>query len=123
MSVLLGIHRPRQRTSATLESKVDTLELEVVLANTKSAKKRIRQNEKRGVRNKAVLSRTRTYIKQAFQTIESAEFDAADEAVKTAVREIDRAVSKGVLHPNNGARRKSRLVARLNTLKQKSSEA
>lgn len=88
------------------------------MANTLSAKKRIRQNEKRGARNRAVISRTRTYIKQALQSIEAKEVEAADQAVKVAIREIDRAVSKGVLHPNNGARRKSRLMAKYNALTQ-----
>jgi small subunit ribosomal protein S20 len=91
--------------------------LEEVLANTISAKKRIRQNEKRSVRNRDVVTRSRTYVKRAWMAIDEGDFDIARESVEKAVSELDRAVSKGVIHPNNGARRKSRLMARLNSLK------
>ncbi len=83
------------------------------MANTISAKKRIRQNEKRRVRNKAVRTRTRSYIKRAQQAIEEGNAEAAAAAVKIAVSEIDRAKSKGVLHHRNAARHKSRLMKRL----------
>jgi small subunit ribosomal protein S20 len=91
--------------------------LEEVLANTSSAKKRIRQNEKRSMRNQDVVTRSRTYVKRARMAMDEGDFDAARESVEKAVSEIDRAVSKGVIHANNGARRKSRLMIRLNSLK------
>lgn len=86
------------------------------MANTKSAKKRIRQNEKRRIRNRDVMSRAKTYLKRARVVIDEGDATASQEAVERAVRELDRAVSKGVLHANNAARRKSRLMARLNSI-------
>jgi small subunit ribosomal protein S20 len=83
------------------------------LANTPSAKKRIRQNEKRRLRNKTVRTRTRGFIKRARLAIEEGNPEAASEAVKKAISQIDRAKSKRVLHHKNAARRKSRLMKRL----------
>lgn len=90
--------------------------LEEDLANTKSAKKRIRQNEKRRTRNRDVMSRTKTYLKRARVAIDEGDATASREAVDLAISELDRAVSKGVLHANSAARRKSRLMARLNAM-------
>jgi small subunit ribosomal protein S20 len=87
------------------------------LANTKSAKKRILQNEKRRLRNREVMSRTRTYVKHARITIDEKDLPASEEAVRQAISELDRAAAKGVIHKNNAARRKSRLMAHLNELK------
>jgi small subunit ribosomal protein S20 len=87
-----------------------------MLANTRSAKKRIRQNEKRRLRNKTIRSRSRTYVKQAREVIQSGEHEAASEAVMQAISQLDRAAQRGVIHPNNAARRKSRLMARLSEL-------
>ena len=87
------------------------------MANTKSAKKRIRQNEKRRIRNRDVMSRAKTHLKRARVAIDEGKAAESHEAVEKAVRELDRAVSKGVLHANNAARRKSRLLARLNAMK------
>jgi small subunit ribosomal protein S20 len=83
------------------------------LANTPSSKKRIRQNEKHRLRNKTVRTRTRSFIKRAQLAIEEGNPENATEAVKKAISEIDRAKSKGILHRNNAARRKSRLMKRL----------
>jgi len=83
------------------------------LANTLSSKKRIRQNEKHRLRNKTVRTRTRSYIKRAQLAIEEGNPENATQSVKNAISEIDRAKSKGVLHRNNAARRKSRLMKRL----------
>lgn len=83
------------------------------MANTPSAKKRIRQNEKRRLRNKTVRTRTRGFIKRARLAIEEGNPEAASEAVKKAISQIDRAKSKRVLHHKNAARRKSRLMKRL----------
>lgn len=93
------------------------------MANTKSAKKRIRQNEKRRVRNREIISRTRTYVKLAGEAIESGDIAASEQAVDKAVSEIDRAAQKGVIHKNNAARRKSRLIARLSKIKMESTPA
>jgi small subunit ribosomal protein S20 len=83
------------------------------MANTKSAIKRIDISEKRRVRNAAVKSATRTYVKKARTAIqESAEESQA--ALREAVAALDIAVRKGVLHANNASRRKSRLMKAFN---------
>lgn len=81
------------------------------MANIKSQKKRILTNAKATARNRAVKSEVRTRIKNATDTIGSA--DNA-EAVRLAVKRIDMAASKGVLHPRTAARKKSRLMKRVN---------
>jgi len=81
------------------------------VANIKSQKKRILTNAKATARNRAVKSEVRTRIKNATDTIGSA--DNA-EAVRLAVKRIDMAASKGVLHPRTAARKKSRLMKRVN---------
>jgi len=83
------------------------------LANTKSAVKRMRQAEKRRLRNRQVRSQARTYIKRARVQIEAGELDEAQKAVAQAVQALDKAVEKGILHKNNVARRKSRLMQQL----------
>lgn len=110
----------RQRVSGTLEFDFVPSLTEVMLAITQSAKKRIRQNAKRRARNRRIITRVRTNLKIAKQSIENADVSKADEAVMKAISDLDRAVSSGVLHRNNGARRKSRLLARLRALKNKS---
>jgi small subunit ribosomal protein S20 len=84
------------------------------LANTKSAIKRVRQEGKRRLRNRMVKGRMRTFIRTAQQLIAKGETDADAEAIRTAISEIDKAAQKGVIHPNQAARRKSRLMKRLN---------
>lgn len=81
---------------------------------SKSVEKRVRQSEKRRIINKAIRSTTRTYIKRAEQSIQSGELDKAKETVTISIASLDRAAEKGVIHPNNAARRKSRLVKKLN---------
>ncbi len=88
------------------------------MANTPSAKKRIRQNEKRRLRNKAVRTRTRRQIKQARMVLEAGDPESARSAVLKAVSELDRAASKGVIHRNNASRRKRRLMKRLAAISQ-----
>jgi small subunit ribosomal protein S20 len=80
------------------------------LANTRSAKKRIRQNDKLRGHNKMYRSRARSRVKQARLAIQSGDQAAAEEAVHAAVSELDRAAAKGVIHRNNASRRKSRLL-------------
>jgi len=83
------------------------------LANTASAKKRIRQNEKRRMRNKVWLSRARTTVKEARTAIDSGDREAAENAIMVAIKQLDKAASKGVIHNKNASRRKSRLMKRL----------
>jgi small subunit ribosomal protein S20 len=84
------------------------------MPNTKSAIKRVRVEEKRRVRNHAIKSRVRTFVTKARKAIDTTP-DAPEtvEALREAMRQLDKAVSKGVLHRNNAARRKSRLAQRL----------
>ena len=86
------------------------------MANTASAKKRVRQNEKRRMRNRVWLTRARSTVKQARITIDSEDSAASVAAVNKAISELDRAASKGVIHKRNAARRKSRLLKKLSTL-------
>ena len=84
------------------------------MANIKSQKKRILTNAKATERNKAAKSEIRTRAKNAVATAGTAE---GDEALRTAVKRIDKAASKGIIHPNAAARRKSRLMRRINAAK------
>jgi small subunit ribosomal protein S20 len=85
------------------------------LANTKQAIKMIRVAEKRRLRNRPIRSSVRTHIRHAREAIaEGAGEPTTLEAVKRAISQLDRAVSKGVIHANNAARRKSRLMKQLN---------
>jgi small subunit ribosomal protein S20 len=86
------------------------------VANTKSARRMIRVAERRRQRNRAIKSAVRTYIKKAEQAIQ-ADVQACHEQVIAAIRALDRAVTKGVLHRNNAARRKSRLMKKYNRAK------
>ncbi|MEM9131714.1 MAG: 30S ribosomal protein S20 [Actinomycetota bacterium] len=80
------------------------------MANIKSQIKRNRQNEKRRLRNRTVRSDLRTHQKSA---IEAAGTEGEDEALRQAIKRIDKAAQKGVIHKNKAARQKSRLVARV----------
>jgi small subunit ribosomal protein S20 len=86
------------------------------MANTASAKKRIRQTIRRTAVNKARVSRIRTFVKQVETAIDGGNKDAAAEALKAAMPEMQRGVTKGVLHQNTVARKLSRLSARIKAL-------
>ena len=81
------------------------------MANIKSQIKRNRQTVKRTARNKAVRSELRTRTKTAHAAIEQGT-DNADEVLRLAIKRIDKAASKGVIHKNQAANRKSRLMKR-----------
>jgi small subunit ribosomal protein S20 len=85
------------------------------VANIKSQIKRNRQNEDRHVRNKAVRSELKTRVKRAVASAEAHAEDAAS-AARLAVKRLDKAATKGVIHKNAAARRKSRLQRRLNQI-------
>ena len=80
----------------------------------KSAKKRVLTNEKSRLRNKSVRSLCKTNITRAEKLIFAGELEVAKEAVAEAVSSIDKAAEKGIIHSNNAARRKSRLLRKLN---------
>ncbi len=86
------------------------------MANTASAKKRIRQNEKRRMRNKVWRTRARTSVKEARLAIDSGDREAAENAIRVAIEQLDKAASKGVIHNKNASRRKSRLMKSLAAL-------
>ena len=83
------------------------------MANTKSAKKRIRQNAKHRERNRQYRSAARTYIKKTRTLIEEGKFDEAEVSMREAVSTLDKAARKGVIHKNNASRRKSRIMTAL----------
>lgn len=86
------------------------------MANIKSQIKRNKQNEKRRLRNRFFRGAARKAVSKARLAIESGETPEAREAVILAVKALDKAAEKGVIHKNNAARRKSRLMKRLATL-------
>jgi small subunit ribosomal protein S20 len=86
------------------------------MANHKSALKRIRQNEKRRIHNRTYRNRSRTFVKKARGAISSGDLEAAREATRLAIIDLDKNASRGVLHHRNAARRKSRLMKQLAAL-------
>ncbi|MCA3351094.1 MAG: 30S ribosomal protein S20 [Roseomonas sp.] len=83
------------------------------MANNASARKRIRQIEKRSARNKARKSRVRSFLRKVEEAVKSGDKAAAQEAFRAAQPEMQRAATKGVLHANTVARKLSRLSARV----------
>lgn len=86
------------------------------MANHKSALKRIRSSEAKRLRNRAYRSQTRTQVKKARVAIAGGQTTDAIAQTHEAIRLLDKAVTKGILHKRNAARRKSRLMAKLNQL-------
>jgi len=86
------------------------------VANNASAKKRIRQDEKNRIRNVALRSRVRTFIKKTLKAIWSGDKVAAQGAYKEAQPIIDSMVNKGILHRNTAARAKSRLNSNIKAM-------
>ena len=86
------------------------------MANIKSAIKRNRQNEKRRLHNRVFRGSARTQIRKARLAIENGEKTSAAEEVQQAVIQLDRAAAKGIIHKNNAARRKSRLMKQFASL-------
>ena len=86
------------------------------MANNASARKRIRQTEKRTIRNKARRSRVRGFIRKVELAIAAGDKTQAAEALKAAQPEMQRAATKGVLHLNTVSRKLSRLSARVKAI-------
>ena len=84
------------------------------MANHRSALKRIRTSEKSRQRNRVVRGSTRSTVRRARSLVDKNQLGEAAVAVQNAVSALDRAASKGVIHKNNAARRKSRLMRQLN---------
>jgi small subunit ribosomal protein S20 len=86
------------------------------VANIKSQIKRIRTNEKARLRNKAVKSELKTYVRRVREAVAAGDKDAATTALNAASRKLDKAVSKGVIHANQAANRKSAIAKTVNAL-------
>ncbi|SLN05090.1 SSU ribosomal protein S20p [Brachybacterium faecium] len=80
------------------------------MANIKSQIKRNKTNEKARLRNRAVKSELKTYTRKVKAAVSTGDTEVAGEALKTASRKLDKAVSKGVIHRNQAANRKSGLA-------------
>jgi small subunit ribosomal protein S20 len=80
------------------------------VANIKSQLKRIKTNAKRTERNKAVKSELRTWVRKFREAAATGDRQAADDALRTASTKLDKAVSKGVIHPNQAANKKSAMA-------------
>ena len=87
------------------------------MANIKSQIKRIKTNEKARLRNKAVKSSLKTAIRKAREAAAAGDVEKANVAAREAARKLDRAVSKGVIHKNQAANKKSALASRVASLK------
>ena len=86
------------------------------MANIKSQIKRIRTNEKARMRNKAVKSELKTYVRRVREAVAGGDKEKAGEALVTASRKLDKAVTKGVIHANQAANKKSALAKSVNGL-------
>lgn len=80
------------------------------MANIKSQIKRNKTNEKRRIRNKMYKSELRTLVRKTREAAEAGDAEKAGEALKVASRKLDKAVSKGIIHRNQAANRKSKLA-------------
>ena len=83
------------------------------MANTSSAKKQARESIKRAERNRSAKSAVKTHVVRVRRAVSDGTTYGIDALALTAIKSLDRAASKGILHPNNAARRKSRLMKRL----------
>jgi small subunit ribosomal protein S20 len=86
------------------------------VANIKSQIKRIGTNEKARLRNKSVKSELKTHIRRVREAVAGGDKDAAQSALQTASKKLDKAVSKGVIHANQAANKKSALAKTVNAL-------
>ncbi len=83
------------------------------MANIKSAIKRNKQNQKKRLRNRVFRGRARTFVQKARDVINKGDAEEARVATLTAISALDKAAEKGIIHKNNAARRKSRLMKHL----------
>ncbi len=86
------------------------------LANIKSAKKRIRVNEKKAMRNKMIKSSVKTAVKKVNSAIAAGDKEAASAALSSAISKINKAASKGIYHKNTASRKVSRLTLAVNKM-------
>ncbi len=88
------------------------------MPNTRSAKKRLRQNEVRRERNQAAKSTMRSQLRRVREAVKAGEIDKAEQEYVLAARRLDRAGARNLIHPNAAARTKSRLQKLIRTAKQ-----
>jgi small subunit ribosomal protein S20 len=86
------------------------------LANIKSQIKRNKQSREQRLRNRVYRGTARTYVKKAQAVIKAGDKEQAQVETKQAIKALDKAVAKGVIHKNNAARRKARLMKKLNNI-------
>ncbi len=86
------------------------------MAHTKSSKKRVVLGERNRLRNQAIKSRVKTFVKKVIVAVESSNVDEAKTALSAVYKELDKAVSKGVLKQNTASRTKSRLSLKVKAL-------
>jgi small subunit ribosomal protein S20 len=86
------------------------------VANIKSQLKRIKTNEKARLRNKSVKSSLKTAVRRFREAADSGDREQADVALQYASRQLDKAASKGVIHPNQAANKKSAMAQRANAI-------
>jgi len=84
------------------------------MPNIKSAIKRVKVTKKRTLRNAAAKSALRTSLKHFESALKGHDFETAQTALRSATRSLDKAVTKGIIHRNHAARKKSRLTKRMN---------
>lgn len=87
------------------------------MANTKSARKQTRVSGRKRLRTKAVRSLCKTDVTKAEKVIFSGDIESAQKEVVAAITALDKAAEKKIIHPNNAARRKSRLMKKLNNIR------
>jgi len=88
------------------------------MPNTKSAKKRLRQNDTRRDRNRAIKSTMRTQIRKVREAIKAGDVESAEKEYRLAVIKLDRAGARNIIHRNSAARTKSRLQRAIKSAKQ-----
>ena len=86
------------------------------MAHSKSSKKRVFIGERNAARNKSIKSRVKTFVKKVLIAVEAKNVDEAKAALQVAYKELDKAVTKGVLKKNTASRTKSRLTLKVNAL-------
>ncbi|ACZ08788.1 30S ribosomal protein S20 [Sebaldella termitidis] len=86
------------------------------MAHSKSSKKRVYIGERNRIRNQAIKSRVKTFVKKVLVAVDANNVDEAKTALSVAYKELDKAVTKGILKKNTVSRKKSRLAAKVNSL-------
>ena len=107
----------RQRDEKPENTQAGSFE-NLLMPNTKSAKKRLRQNVERRARNRSVRSAVRTQVRKVREAVQAADVEKAEAEFRLAAKRLDRAGARKVIHPNAAARLKSRLSAGIRALKQ-----